>query len=297
MFNGETLKKTAQNILPPSIYKRVVMCRALSLAAMGKVKIEFLVVCVGQACNFKCRDCGNFAPHSPKEFRRYKVDDIIESLNIIIKHANEVRNIQIQGGEPFLYTDLAKLVKYLGERKRVGGVIHSITIATNGSILPSNELLQLFRENDVEVRISDYNIVHDQAQMLKKKCEEMGVHCFYHEFASKQTMWYSCGDIDTPPEKDEKVILARYRKCSFHSCLTLERGELSYCSRATNSYIIQNFERKDGDYLKVCDEKGFKKQLVKYLIHTHPMEACRYCNGTADRYLVPPAIQIEEKER
>ncbi|MCM1047014.1 MAG: hypothetical protein NC433_01145 [Clostridiales bacterium] len=73
----------------------------------------------------------------------------------------------------------------------------------------------------------------------------------------------------------------------------MERGELAYCSRATNSYVIQGFPRKQTDYFSLREKKrNFRVSLAKYLVFRHPMQACYYCNGTNDKHMVQPAIQM-----
>lgn len=284
-------KSKIKKMMPASLWWELRKCKTFVTTISGR--IESIVVSVGQACNFECRDCGNFAPYSPEKYKRYSIDSIINSLEIIFNNVKSVGCIQIQGGEPFLYTELDKLIEYLGSKKTAsGGVLHDILIATNGSIMPSESLLRVMRENDVYVRISDYNIVHDKAFQLKKKCEKMGIRCSYYKFVGDIGKWNLLGGIEVTPEDNDKVVANRFKKCNFHGCLTLERGELSYCSRATNSHVIQHFKRKKGDYLKVRDTREFGKLLRRYIIHAHAMEACRYCNGTDSDHIVEPAIQI-----
>lgn len=57
-----------------------------------------LVLVVGQACNLKCKNCGNFCPISLPETKRYDVKSIIESLRIILKNVYRMSYLQIQGG-------------------------------------------------------------------------------------------------------------------------------------------------------------------------------------------------------
>lgn len=160
--------------------------------------------------------------------------------------------------------------------------------------MPSEDVLQCIWKNDAEIRISDYNLVPDKVKALAKRCKEMGIYYRLYEFAGGNTMWYDCGDKDTPKENDDKTVSARFRNCEFRKCLTLERGELSYCSRSTNSYAIQGFQRKPNDYLKVEDTKRFRHDLKKFMFVRHWIEACRYCNGTSDEHLISPAIQMDE---
>ena len=60
------------------------------------------------------------------------------------------------GGEPFLNTELGIIIKEVC--KRYGDRIGCFQIITNGSVLPSHELLLLLKENNVLVRISDYTV-------------------------------------------------------------------------------------------------------------------------------------------
>lgn len=96
-----------------------------------------LVVIMGQACNLKCINCGNFCPISLPETKRYPVEMIIRSLNLLLKNSGRIINLQIQG-EPFLYTDLVKLLNWIKTQRKING----ITIATNGTLLPKENELQ-----------------------------------------------------------------------------------------------------------------------------------------------------------
>lgn len=91
-----------------------------------------LVLVVGQACNLKCINCGNFCPISLPETRRYDINSIIKSLDIVYKNSHKIRYLQIQGGEPFVYSDLIKLMNWLRDKKK----IVAIEIATNGMLIP-----------------------------------------------------------------------------------------------------------------------------------------------------------------
>lgn len=91
-------------------------------------------------------------------------------------------------------------------------------------------------------------------------------------------------------------MLQRFVNCSFCGCLTLEHGELAYCSRATDSFAIQGFDRLATDYLKIDDSEDFREKLIAWRASPHFMETCRYCNGTNEEMMVRPAIQIRATE-
>lgn len=80
---------------------------------LAQFKIRFMVLSVGQACSYKCKHCGNFAPYAPAEFMRYKLEDIISWMKQILEAVDNIRLLQIQGGEPFAYSELGELITRL----------------------------------------------------------------------------------------------------------------------------------------------------------------------------------------
>lgn len=245
-----------------------------------------LVLVVGQACNLKCINCGNFCPMSLPETKRYDVQSIIESLDILLHNSHRISYLQIQGGEPFVYSDLVKLMAWLKGQKR----IETIEFATNGMVIPSDDVLDTIkRDNRIGVRISDYNI-SDTAKQLKVILDEMKIRNSYYEFAGNTGKWIDLGGVDMMPVNDEEANM-HFKTCAFNTCLTLENGELTYCSRAANAYKLQNFVRDASDYLRVEDSEDFATRLKEFVRNPHPMEACRYCNGTAKGEIIAPAIQ------
>ena len=257
---------------------------------LGYFYLDSLVISVGQACNYKCVDCANFCPKADNETKRYPLELIINNLNIVLKHLKYIDTIQLQGGEPFVYSDIGKLVDYIGGLKEK---VHNIVIATNGSIIPSDGLMQVLRDNSVEIRISNYGKSIENIKRLQDKCNDFSVQYRLYNFISKDAQWFQCGRVDTPKEGDTTVVRNRYRNCAFNMCLTMERDEISKCSRATNSYRIQGFKRKPGDYVAIRDNHNFLKELRRYVLSREPMNACMYCYGTTKS--IPAAIQEGEE--
>lgn len=250
--------------------------------------LEFLVLIVGRACNLKCKDCGNFCPDSPLQMMRYDVESIIGHLEIILKNVQYIDCLQIQGGEPFLYSDLPELLAFLRRQRK----IKSIWFASNGMVQPSDLILNEIKKDDrVKISISDYKL-SEFPEKLSEHLGEMGIPVEYYDFAGHTGEWTDLGGIDIVPVDDAEAK-EHFATCAFNGCLTLEDGELSYCSRATNAYRLQGFMRKPDDYLTVSDEEGFKDKLREFVRNRHTMEACRYCNGTMKGEKIKPAVQKE----
>ncbi len=180
------------------------------------------------------------------------------------------------------------VLEYLGNRK---DKIHQIVIATNGSIVPDDKLMYLIHKHGVQIRISDYGRFPEKLELLQQKCYQFKVQFTIYGFATGDSSWFQCGEVGVKRERDDNLVRNRFRCCAFKNCLTLERGELSHCSRASNSYHIQGFKRQKNDFIKVTDDKNFGKYLRRYVIFPKPMEACYYCYGTSLGCTIPAAIQ------
>ena len=263
-------------------------------------RLPYMVLSVGQACNYKCKNCGNFAPFAPAEFMRYKFEDVAQWMSKILDVVDSINTLQIQGGEPFLYSDLGRLITYLRNIHGGGGGINSIEIATNGSILPNDDLLKILKDSNVDVRISNYNITPEKTKILQETLQNWGIRHTVYFFTSHNGYWYDKGSINAQdyPHYDDKVLNRRFDRCNNSGCLTLERGRLAHCSRANNAPVIQGFEAPSDDYILLsdyADRDELKKALMKYCLHPKFMEACRYCYGSEGAKMIPPAVQLEER--
>jgi len=76
-------------------------------------------------------------------------------LDIYFKCVDYLLDLDIVGGEPFLFSRLPEFIRYLGEnyRHRIGYV----GFITNGTIIPKDEVLDLLAQYSIEVSISDYS--------------------------------------------------------------------------------------------------------------------------------------------
>jgi organic radical activating enzyme len=247
--------------------------------------IPFLVVSVGQACNFRCKDCGNFAPFAPKDTLRYDMGTIIRDLDTIIKYAR-IELLQIQGGEPFLHPQLEELLVFVRKCR----AISLCQIATNGTVLPQVSPQSLTGEKFL-VRISNYPVQRNASEQVEKWLIEHSIRMRIYHFQAKTDKWYYLGKNCT----DDTDVEKRFQTCAFHECITMENGYLGHCSRAAIAQRVQNFTEPTG-LLPILDRTDFKEKLYQYIHMSTYMGACIHCNGTNGGPMVPPAIQLKPGE-
>ena len=279
-------------ILPHHTFRQL---QGLYRSLKWRGQLPLLVVIVGNACSLRCKNCSNFCPHAPKENKRYRVDEIIADLKNILENITEIRSLQIQGGEPFLYSDLGSLLDFCASQPK----IKQVMVATNGTLMPSDDLLQKIKARRIQIRISNYPVSSDKGQSLYQKCRDLGIGCSIYNFAYGKQEWAVLGGIDTPRENCDPVVKRRYRSCAFRSCLTLENGELNRCSRLYMAHRLQGFARNADDQVDVRDKKGLKKRLREYLCSPRFPEGCRYCYGndeTQSKRCIP-GEQIDDESK
>lgn len=264
-------------------------CRGICVRlGLWPFTVSNFVLSVGQACNYKCADCGNLAPHAPAEFMRYDLKNIISDLECVFKSIDYMSGLQIQGGEPFLYSDLGELIKFISASGKVGEIV----IATNGSIVPNDELLKIISDHSVLIRISEYNVTPERTEKLIKILNAKNIKYVIYAFAGGSGYWFNTGRKDFKRTDNDILVKKRFKSCAFKKCLTLERGQFARCSRGNDAPEIQGFKSAKGDYLYVNDRKNFREEFIKYYHDLKFMEACRYCNGTNPDDMIPAAAQI-----
>lgn len=262
---------------------------------MKKLYIHFMAVIVGQACNLHCKNCSNFAPFAPKKMMHYDAEEIIGQLKTITKYAT-IRLLQIQGGEPFLYSDLNSILEFVARCPE----IKKCLIATNGTIIPGGGIKwRLLQDNKFIVRVSNYPVAADKSAKVQAWLEEHKIRYEIYHFVSKDDKWFDMGremDCQTADKAEQDKAEDRFQNCLFQDCLTMENGLMGRCARSVISAQVQGFLPGEGDYLPVIDELDFPEKLEQYLDYPRHMEACCHCNGTEKEHLIEVAVQLKTEK-
>lgn len=253
--------------------------------------IRFLVLIVGQLCTLKCRDCSNFSPYADRDHLVYRIEDLIRDIKTLLAHVRGIDILQIQGGEPFIYPHIEKLLTFVISEEK----IHSILLATNGTVIPDNSIAELLKNEKIHIRISDYSASVGKEQRLSKAMDEEGARYQIYHFSEGTNEWRALGK-NVERDMDDQHLENKFSHCSFHGCMTLEDGKLARCSRAVHASLIQKFTPLPDDFFDVRDSFS-TDDLIQWISSARAMEACRYCYGTREGKPIAPAIQLEKDKR
>lgn len=261
-----------------------------------KNRIRFLVLWVGTKCTLKCRDCCNLIPYLTQ--KSYEVNDIVANIEYITENM-DIEVLQIQGGEPFTHKDISKVIEICAMNSK----IHKIEIASNGTVMPSEEAINIIRKysNKVEIRFSKYKCTDVIRQNIENKLKTLyDIDVREYEFIYNTGEWYKLREVDNKKEKQYDIINMTYRQCPDKSCWTLSENYFAGCGRMI-AYLELKNENTTGS--NIIDLKKIKNEGKKFIdefqrfeewYNTKASELCGYCKISDD--LIPAAIQMSLEE-
>ncbi len=260
-------------------------------------KIHFLVLWLGSRCNLRCKNCGNLIPYI--ENTEYDQNKIIDNLKYITASVT-VQNIQIQGGEPFLYKNLGLITRLCCENKNIGHIV----IASNGSIDPPKQVIDVLAQysEKIEVRYSLYECVDSTSR--DKRIEELkisGASVGTYDFIFGNGKWFDSGGWDEEFNDDKNEVFRIYKDCANRHCWTLLDDYLVNCSKIYSLMRIRGpFEPDDNNMIDITRARLRGLDVCKILeeydrryVSEAPL-MCGYCKGTQN--YIDPGIQLSVDE-
>ena len=223
---------------------------------------------ITERCSLRCKDCSNLMQYyeHPQDC---DTKEILRSIDKLFNEVDEVGEVRVIGGEPFMNKDWHIIVKRLIDEPKV----HRVVIYTNGTIMPK----EMPQSDKILVFITDYG-------ELSGKVDELvdSLNVPYH--VSKASGWTACSDIRLhmrSQKENEKV----FRSCCVRNLITLSNGRLHHCPFSANAVRLNK--------IPDCSVK-ISRSGIKKLLRMKDTLACYLCNGR--EYGAPeiqPAIQRE----
>ena len=136
-------------------------------------------------CNLKCKECSNGIQYR-KEKKKIAADSQIYYLKKMTDKL-PISQCNFQGGEVFTDVNFSEFIEKHSYNSRVA----IFTVATNGTILPKDDVFEVIRNTGCMIRISDYGILSKHKQDIIEKCKEFNIPCFTFPMAEK---WRKFGE-------------------------------------------------------------------------------------------------------
>lgn len=287
----------AENKLPFRIPYKIKLILAFFVSMIkiifisSKLEIPSVEIVLTTKCTLKCKDCANLMPYY-KEHLYEEKEVLLSDIERFISAVDHIYFFTLIGGEPFLYKDIDTIVDYLVKSEKVSYV----KIITNGTIIPTENVLKAIKNKKVIIYISDYKkflpqIAKKQDDIIRLLSERN----INYDIPSINE-WYDTGVGNFSKraystEETKKL----YNKCFMKNCNTLLNGFFYMCSRGAHSMNLGFVKKVDTDFADVRKYDFLEiRDKIKYLYKKDFINACQYCDGSyaGCKKIVP--VQQEE---
>lgn len=263
-----------------------------------KVYISTLNLVPSTVCNLNCNACLNFNPFI-QEHTVYPVSDLKNSVRTLFGAVDFIGRFQLTGGEPLLYKDLNELISFIGDHYR--SQIALFELVTNGTMIPSDETVELLRKYNMRVYLDDYGMSVSGPQYKFREIYYLLKNNFVDVVHNYITEWYDfTTKTEDSPEFSEDSLRAHFDHCGcpFSS---LVGTRIASCNYALYSYKAGLSDFYEDEYfdLSTVDDTN-KKELVEFRLRYNDkgyVEFCRQCNGfDGANVMVKPAVQLPKRK-
>jgi len=192
----------------------------------NRLHIHHLNVNITDHCTLRCRDCSLLVPYY-SERKKYPLEDVAVGLGRFFGIVDYVQELHLIGGEPLLYKQLPRLIAEIGSQYR--NKIGEFAIATNGTLVPDEAVLEQAKRYDVLFTISDYRgsaafSGREQVDEILSKLERWDIA---YRIGNK-SVWFDFNGGIPEDVSTEDTLEKRFQKCFFRNRgLYLDR--LYYC--------------------------------------------------------------------
>ena len=257
------------------------------LNGSGKSTDTFLVkhidVVITERCSMKCRDCANLMQfyHRPKNS---DTNLLFKSLDRFMECVDQIYELRVIGGDPFMNKDMHKIINRLVRYKNV----ESIVIYTNARIIPKGENLTCLKNEKVRLQITDYGssaATTTHADVRRKHDEIIKLLTSNNiKFVGDRVIkWDDIGRLKFIKETPAQ-IKNKFMNCCANDLFSLLHGILYKCPVSAHGTNLKAFSFDSNyDGVDLADEKisikKLREKLKDFYHNNNYVTACTYCKG------------------
>ncbi len=247
--------------------------------------LEFIITSI---CSLKCKYCIAQIPYFNKnKFYQMPFSTVKENIDRVFNNIDYIGMFQLSTGEVLLHLEADKIIEYISETYR--DKYNELTFVTNGTVIPSEKLLQSLKKNIDFIQISNYIHPDIQKQLkvekLKKLFDNYNINCFFSNYATGklEIRWNDIGDLSVPKNRSLKENAELYQDCSMQVCKCMFEDKIYPCTVACYASLGGiNEPAIDKENINYVSITGKSLDIVKFYLRAaakdHP-HICDYCNG------------------
>lgn len=256
---------------------------------IGKQYVGMFDLSVSQKCTLRCRECTSLMPYYEKP-RDYSLEEVLDYCEKVLKN-RLFHHIYLEGGEPFIWKDMPILLNRLVQREE----LFNVTLITNGTVVPSEKLMEALQNPKVLIRISDYGNQSREKENLIRIFDERGIR-----YKVQLQKWSKMSEFYPKSDEEYRDNISSCCKLGDNGTPHIADGKMFVCPIQANLHNTGIFVSSPADYidLRQEDNETMQAKIDVFLRAKHIPEVCRYCNGRGySSVIVPPAEQLAPGEK
>lgn len=256
------------------------------------------------ACSLNCKLCAAYAPYNAPE--HYSLERHKECLKRFFSIVTQVNKFTISGGEPLVYPHLPG---FFAELEQYRGNLGTLELITNGTILPSEELLSAMAvwKNKLSVLVDNYGpTISLRVGEIHTLLSANGITHSVRNYTAEDPHcggWVDFGDLTQKRHHTQEEQEQLYAKCAqpqkIKFCFTIVNGIVSPCPPLRRRQEL-GLPTDYNEYIDLFDDSltiEDQRRKILGIYHAKSLSACAYCDGLCDdsaRYI--PAEQFTKDE-
>ncbi len=226
-------------------------------------------------CTLKCKNCSSLMPYY-KETTIFDIDYLINSINALFSVVDKIIRVNVLGGEPFIHPKLDLIIKALNKDR-----VKKVYIITNGTIVPTKkELLDALKQENVEVRVSNYLSISSKIEKIKTVFEQNKIKYTIKQFGENDFNWFNFGDFKNRNRTKEELD-SQFVSCDVEWGSYL-KGKLYPCPRSAHADDLSLIPHNENNYIDILelsnDKEMLRKILEEFITRKDSYPCCNYCN-------------------
>lgn len=271
----------------------------ISIYGFGKVYSWKSEIGVTERCTLKCKKCVRGCGMVDMSQEDISLEKVKASADSYFSNFDYVTEFCLIGGETLLYKQLPEAVEYIGSKYRSQMIIFSIT--TNGTIVPSDELVKVMKKYHMVYRISDYSRTIPQLKLKHKNVIdvlEAGGIDYRLVYQDENMTWNDNGYDYVDRGNNEKELIETFDNC-LNGCHAVRENKYYFCAGAEAVSRNMGFYVGEKDYfdLNNCNKIELFEFNMGYSEKGY-LDMCNFCHGSdRQKYPIPVAEQIEKRRK
>jgi hypothetical protein len=229
-----------------------------------------------------------FMPHFVSPNHR-DLEIIKSDIDLFFNKVDYVSVFHLVGGEPFLYPHIEDVIRYV--LLNYITKIDKLIITTNGTVQPKQSTLDLLKNSDIILSVSDYTDKLENIKSKVLKVIEVYKSQNINHYVRTEIEWYDFGDLRIKNNLETDRLTKHFDSCTapFRG---LNDGKFYYCHLNTSAVLTKLFPLNDNDYVGLKDVS--KEDLIKFDLGYTDLgyiTFCDNCNGCNTGIKVPVSYE------